>query len=134
MAVISYTPDPKNPPRFTEEERRRLEAMTDADIDLSESPELTEEFFRNAVRGPVRIGPKEHVSIRLDSDVLAWLRSFGRGYQIRINRILRGVMESALLSEKAVAASASRPGGRVVKKARKASRAAMTVKKARGKR
>ena len=32
--------------------------------------------------------------IRLDADVLAWLKAYGRGYQTRINRILRAAMES----------------------------------------
>ena len=37
---------------------------------------------------------KQQLTIRLDADVLAWLKSHGRGYQTRINRILRSAMES----------------------------------------
>ncbi len=37
---------------------------------------------------------KKQLTIRLDEDVLAWLKRHGKGYQTRINRILRVVMES----------------------------------------
>jgi uncharacterized protein (DUF4415 family) len=36
---------------------------------------------------------KEAVTIRLDADVLDWLKQGGRGYQTRVNKILRAVME-----------------------------------------
>ena len=71
----------------------KLDRMTDADIDYSDIPELTSDFFKNAreVNWPPT---KAQLTIRLDSDVLAWLKSNGRGYQTRINRILRVAMES----------------------------------------
>ncbi|HEV1286150.1 MAG TPA: BrnA antitoxin family protein [Bryobacteraceae bacterium] len=67
--------------------------MTDADIDYSDIPELDDDFFKNAkiVDWPPA---KAQLTIRLDADVLAWLKSGGRGYQTRINRILRVAMES----------------------------------------
>jgi len=66
--------------------------MTDSDIDYSDIPPLGNEFFKRAtVAWPP---PKQQLTIRLDADVLAWLKSHGRGYQTRINRILRVVMES----------------------------------------
>ena len=37
---------------------------------------------------------KKQLTIRLDEDVLDWLKGHGKGYQTRINRILRVVMES----------------------------------------
>ena len=37
---------------------------------------------------------KKSVTIRLDSDVLAWVKSQGGGYQTRINNLLRTAMES----------------------------------------
>lgn len=37
---------------------------------------------------------KEHVSIRLDADVLDWMKAQGKGYQSRINRILRSYYEA----------------------------------------
>jgi uncharacterized protein (DUF4415 family) len=33
--------------------------------------------------------PKEQVTLRLDRDVLEWFRAKGRGYQSRINTVLR---------------------------------------------
>ena len=56
-------------------------------------PELDDEFFKHAVQ--VKWPPaKAQLTIRLDTDVLDWLMSNGRGYQTRINRILRIAMES----------------------------------------
>ena len=66
--------------------------MTDADIDYSDIPPLGDEFFTKAtVPWPPA---KQQLTIRLDGDVLDWLKSGGRGYQTRINRILRAAMES----------------------------------------
>ncbi|TVQ47973.1 MAG: hypothetical protein EA365_02640 [Gloeocapsa sp. DLM2.Bin57] len=45
MAIVKYTLDPKNPPKFTEEEKTLLDNMTDEDIDYSDIPELPDEFF-----------------------------------------------------------------------------------------
>ncbi len=69
----------------------RLDAMTDADIDTSDIPPLDENFFANArLRMPKR---KESITIRLDADVLSWFRNMGKGYQTRINAVLRTYME-----------------------------------------
>lgn len=71
----------------------KIDRMTDDDIDYSGIPELDDNFFKNVkiVDWPP---PKAQLTIRLDADVLAWLKSSGRGYQTRINRILRVAMES----------------------------------------
>jgi uncharacterized protein (DUF4415 family) len=71
----------------------KLDTMTDADIDYSDIPELGDDFFKNAelVNWPPS---KAQLTIRLDADVLSWLKSNGRGYQTRINHILRVAMES----------------------------------------
>lgn len=70
----------------------RIDRMRDADIDYSDIPPLDKTFLKKATAAwpPV----KRQVTIRLDADVLDWLKSHGRGYQTRINRILRVVMES----------------------------------------
>lgn len=74
----------------------RLDAMTDEDIDLSDIPEITPEMFARAVvRHGLKPEPtKEQVTLRIDSDVLAWFRAQGRGYQTRINALLRSYMEA----------------------------------------
>ncbi len=66
--------------------------MTDADIDYSDIPPLDKTFFTKAT--VVWPPAKKQLTIRLDADVLAWLKAGGRGYQTRINRILRVVMET----------------------------------------
>ena len=63
--------------------------MSDEDIDYSDIPPLDEKFFF-----PVTMPPKKQLTIRLDPDVLDWVKRHGKGYQTRINRILRMVMES----------------------------------------
>ncbi len=85
----SYRLDPKKPRQLTPAEARRLDAMP---IDYSDIPELGDEFFTKAT---VPWPPVKHqLTIRLDADVLEWLKANGRGYQTRINRILRAAMES----------------------------------------
>ena len=70
----------------------RLDRMKDAGIDYSDIPPLGKEFLKKAtVPWPPS---KQQLTIRLDMDVLDWLKAAGRGYQTRINRILRAAMES----------------------------------------
>lgn len=64
--------------------------MKDEGIDYSDIPELTDDLFDKAVFVPA----KQLVTIRLDADVVAWLKRNGKGYQTRTNKILRTVMES----------------------------------------
>ena len=71
---------------------KRIDQMTDEDIDYSDIPEVDASFFATA-RVVVPPGKKQ-VTIRLDSDVLAWLKEQGRGYQTRINAILRAYYEA----------------------------------------
>ena len=74
----------------------RLDALQDEDIDLSEVPELTPEMFAKAVveRGLKPTSNKQQLTIRLDNDVLEWFRAQGRGYQTKINSLLRAYMEA----------------------------------------
>jgi uncharacterized protein (DUF4415 family) len=84
-----YCLDPKKPRQLTPEEQERLDK---ARIDYSDIPPLGDECFSKAKQAwpPA----KAQLTIRLDSDILEWLRTHGRGYQTRINRILRAAMES----------------------------------------
>jgi uncharacterized protein (DUF4415 family) len=74
----------------------RLEAMENQDIDVSDIPELTPEMFADAVvkRGLKDKEHKTQLTIRVDRDVLAWFKAQGRGYQTRINSLLRAYMEA----------------------------------------
>ena len=68
--------------------------MRDTDIDYSDIPPLDKTFLKKATTAwpPAKI----QLTIRLDADVVHWLKGHGKGYQTRINRILRVVMESQL--------------------------------------
>lgn len=69
----------------------RLALQDDKDIDTSDIPELDQDFFRQA---ELRVPAKQTVTIRLDSDVLAWFKEQGSGYQTRINQLLRQYMQA----------------------------------------
>ena len=70
--------------------RNRLEELQnipDEEIDTSDIPELDDRFWENAkMLTPIT---KQAVSIRLDSDILDWFKSQGKGYQSTINNVLR---------------------------------------------
>jgi uncharacterized protein (DUF4415 family) len=74
----------------------RVDALRDEEIDFSDNPEVTPEMFAKAIvrRGLVGAPPKEQVTLRLDADVLNWFRSQGKGYQTRINTLLRAYMKA----------------------------------------
>ncbi|RWC30910.1 BrnA antitoxin family protein [Mesorhizobium sp.] len=87
--------DPANPPPLTEAQKAEiaaLKARPEDDVDTSDIPELTEEFWQNAVRNPYFKPVKQQLTLRLDSDLVAWFKRRapdGRGYQSAINRALR---------------------------------------------
>ena len=82
----------KNKKPMTEEERRRLLDIRDEDIDYSDIAQIPDNFADEAVRGLLYRPVKKSISIRIDADVLIWLKSQGKGYQTRINTILRQAM------------------------------------------
>ena len=75
-----------------------LDAMPDEQIDYTEIPPLDDEFFRTAELLMPR--PKRAISLRLDADLLDWLRTQGPGYQSRINAVLRAYMEAKRRAER----------------------------------
>ena len=70
---------------------KRLAEMDDDTIDISDISELDDEFFQNA---ELRVPAKQPVTLRIDEDVLVWFKAQGKGYQTRINKLLRHYMES----------------------------------------
>ncbi len=70
----------------------KIDRIKDADIDYSDIPALDKSFYTKATEAwpPT----KQQLTIRLDADVLKWMKAQGRGYQTRINRILRAAMDS----------------------------------------
>ncbi len=89
MRVV-YELKPGTP--LTDEQRAQLRALKDRPIDFSDIPELPPDAFKNAVRGKFYRPVKQAVSLRLDADVIAWLKKDGDGYQTRVNRMLREKM------------------------------------------
>lgn len=79
-------------------DRARVDATREADIarQIAQDPDdpgNDPTFWEHAE--VVRPPRKERISVRLDSDLLDWLRAQGPGYQTRLNAILRGYMEHA---------------------------------------
>jgi uncharacterized protein (DUF4415 family) len=89
--------------RLTEKDKRelrKLAALPESEIDLSDIPEATEKFWKNAIRNPWYRPRKQQVTLRIDADVLAWLKHGGRGYQSRLNSVLRNAMIDQLRGKK----------------------------------
>ncbi|MDR1863449.1 MAG: BrnA antitoxin family protein [Treponema sp.] len=82
----------KSSKKLTPERIAEIQAFKDNDI--SDCPELTDEQLqRMKPKYPEYFKPvKKAVQIRLDADVLAWFKGYGKGYQSRINSALREVM------------------------------------------
>jgi uncharacterized protein (DUF4415 family) len=97
--MVSYKSD-KLPP-MTKARRAKLKALAarpDSEIDTSDIPEMTEEQWKNATRGHFYRPRKLQITARVDADVLDWLKRQGKGYQSRINAILRREMLTAVKS------------------------------------
>ena len=93
--TVRYKIDPANPPTLTAKQLAQvaaLRARPDSKIDTSDIPPLTKEFWKSAVRNPFYKPTKTATTVRVDSDVLLWLKSDGKGYQTRLNLILREAM------------------------------------------
>jgi len=71
---------------------KRLRQMRDADIDDSDIPKLDRSFWKHAKLTMPE--PEDRLTIRVDHDVVEWLKRAGSGYQTRINAILRSYMEA----------------------------------------
>lgn len=88
----------KRPPREPERGRAdlgRLGDMTEEEIARTSPPELADlpgDFWDDAE--VITPPPKEAISLRVDWDVLAWFRAGGRGYQTRMNAVLRSYMQA----------------------------------------
>ncbi len=75
---------------------KRVDALKDEDIDLSDIPKVSPEMFAKAIvrRGLKPVSRKAQLTLRVDSDVLDWYRRQGQGYQTKINALLRAYMDA----------------------------------------
>ena len=97
--TVAYEVDLSNLPPLTSGQQAELKAlseMPDSEIDHSDIAPLDDAFWRNAVQNPFYRPTKTSTTVRVDSDVLAWLKGQGKGYQTRINAILRKAMIRSL--------------------------------------
>jgi uncharacterized protein (DUF4415 family) len=105
--------------RLTSAQKQRLEAMTDAKITEAaksdpDNPPLTDDelaLIARLKRGgrPKSANPKQPVTMRLDAEVVGWLRASGPGWQSRVNEMLRNSMG---LDQPRGKKGAARPRGR----------------------
>ena len=83
---------------LTADQMAQLQALAGREPDTQDIPEAPEENWRHAQRGAgadaIWEAHKEPISLRVDKDVLDWLRRQGPGYQTTINRILHERMET----------------------------------------
>jgi uncharacterized protein (DUF4415 family) len=76
-----------------------LKKMKDSEIDTSDIPEMTD--WSGAAVGRFFRPIKQPVTIRIDADVLNWLKSKGKGYQTRVNQLLRAAMRQSKAKKRA---------------------------------
>ena len=82
-------------PPLTEAQKAHLASLAelpDETIDYSDIPPVSEDALKTAVRGRFYRPVKQQITARVDADVVDWLKSYGKGYQSRLNAILRREM------------------------------------------
>jgi uncharacterized protein (DUF4415 family) len=80
--------------KVTKRQAKEIQApkrLKDKEIDLTDIPPL--DAWNKAAIGKFYRPRKKSLTIRIDSDVLAWLKAQGKGYQTRINVMLREAIE-----------------------------------------
>ena len=102
--------------KLTREQKRDIGAITaerDEDIDFSDAPAVLD--WSGAEIGKFYRPTKKPVTMRLDSDIIAWLKADGRGYQTKANWLLRNAMlhfkNEANVGRRKVAARRAKPAG-----------------------
>ena len=79
-------------PESVRKELAALAALPESEIDFSDLPATKASDWQGAVRGQFYRPVKQQLTVRIDADVLAWLKGQGKGYQSRLNEILRSAM------------------------------------------
>jgi uncharacterized protein (DUF4415 family) len=92
--VVKFRLDPKNPPKMTAKQTKRLRELKDEDIDYSDAPASPRDAVWTRPGALVPVGNKKQITVRLDADVLEFFRKTGSRYQSRINAALREYMKA----------------------------------------
>lgn len=90
----------KTSEKFTKQQKREIAALAGEEIDTSDIPEILD--WSGAKRGLLYRPVKQQITLRLDADIVAWFKADapgGRGYQTRINRVLRDYVRLTLSRE-----------------------------------
>ncbi len=66
--------------------------MPDSQIDYADAPQTNPDEWRDAAIGKFYRPIKQQLTLRIDADVIEWFKRQGKGYQTRINELLRSVM------------------------------------------
>ena len=93
--IIRYKHNLDDLPELSAAQKDELDALAkrpDSEIDFSDIPELDENFWQNAIQNPYYKPLKKSTTVRIDADVMQWLKAQGKGYQTRMNKILRDAM------------------------------------------
>ena len=99
--IVTVELDPASAAPLTRRQKAELAAlakMPDESIDYSDIPAAPAGFWDNAVRGGLYKPVKRQLTVRIDADILTWLKSHGEGYHSRLNGILRRAMVNDLRS------------------------------------
>ena len=96
MGIVRHTI--KTLPPVTKKYLDQVDIIKDEDIDCSDIPEITDfpkfqPWEQRQMFKPIKVS----VTCKLDADIVAWLKQDGKGYQTRLNSILRKVMLSSAL-------------------------------------
>jgi uncharacterized protein (DUF4415 family) len=70
-----------------------IATLPDAEVDTYDIPALDEAFWKSA-RVVMPEQGKRQLTVRLDGDVLDWFKAQGKGYQTRMNAVLRSYYEA----------------------------------------
>ena len=93
--IVRYKHKLDDLPALSASQKAELQALqhtSDAEIDCSDIPELDDNFWKNAIQNPFYKPVKKSTTVRIDADIVQWLKSQGKGYQTRMNKILRDAM------------------------------------------
>ena len=93
--MVRFDLDTANPAPLTKAQKAELATIAsqpEASINHADISPLGDAFWQTALRNPFYKPTKQSTTVRVDSDVLHWLKTGGKGYQTRINTILRNAM------------------------------------------
>jgi uncharacterized protein (DUF4415 family) len=73
---------------------KELAELPDSEIDLSDIPEIGEDFWREAILMQPGDWKKPKITIRLDADIIAFFKAMGPAYQTRMDEVLKTYVEA----------------------------------------